>query len=148
MILEFASIIIDTSVIPYDSLEFLAYISDFTIENSLLLARPHIIRMSRAFQKIENQPLTVWLKKHCPGYHNAFQQISKRWGKQIVHENLMIAKINDLSLKVDIEKSFTSYNDVIFLSKNFMVFPKYLLTEIEKKLSKSGHVIKSVTPNE
>lgn len=138
------AVIIDEETIPYDSLEYLAHTLALIIEDSHFVAKPHFIRMGRDYQKIQNQPLVTWLKDNSPGFNEAFKKAEKRWGKQIIHENLMIAKVDDLSLKVSIEKSFQSHNDVIFLSHNFMVFPKKLLPEIEKTVLKSGHVIKSV----
>jgi hypothetical protein len=140
-----SAIIIDEEKIPYDSLECLVHISNLTIENSHFVAKPHLIRMGNAFQEIQNQPLVTWLKDNSSVYNDVFKKVEKRWGKQIIHENILIAKVDDLTLKVNIEKSFKSHNDVVFLSHNFMVFPKKLLPEIEKKVLKSGHVIKSVS---
>ncbi len=66
----------------------------------------------------------------------------KRWGKQIIHENMMIARVKDLSLKVQIENSFDDPKSLVSLPNDYIAFPCDLLPAIQKLVETSGHVIK------
>lgn len=74
--------------------------------------------------------------------------IRKREGKTIVHDNLMIAAVKDLSLRVLLEKKFSNSKQVVTLSDEFISFPLNLLPEIEKIVNKSGHAVKYVDADE
>ena len=51
-------------------------------------------------------------------------------GKHVVHENLLIAEVQDLSLRVSIEKAF-SQSGLISSPNGFLAFPLALQPEIE-----------------
>ncbi|MBW2739162.1 MAG: hypothetical protein JRE64_10020 [Deltaproteobacteria bacterium] len=70
--------------------------------------------------------------------------IEKRWGKQVVHQNLLVARVRDLSLKVAIQKAFTDSGKVVFLPDNFIAFPNDLTKKIEALVNKSGYVVKAI----
>lgn len=131
--------------ISYDTLQHLAGISHLTVHDCNLIAEPHVIKMGNAFREQQNQSLINWLKDRALSFSEVLNIIEKRWGKQIIHENLVIAQINDLSLKVEIEKTFNSQKKVRFLPQNFIAFPKKLLPDIKRAVTKSGHVIKSIS---
>jgi len=70
--------------------------------------------------------------------------VEARWGKQIVHTNLLIARITDPALRVQIERAAAIPNSLIVLSDEYIAFPRAMLGVIEKTLARSGHVIKTV----
>jgi hypothetical protein len=135
---------VDIKNIPFESLAHLAAISKVQISADKLELSPDFIRMGNASEAIWEHPLTDWFKKNVPAYQIAMTKIANRRGKQIVHKNLLIAKVRDLSLKVQIEKTFADSSSVVFLPNDFIAFPQGLLSHIQKLVTKSGYVIKTV----
>ena len=138
-------LLIDVEKIPFGSLELLANISTMSVDGTLLLAKPHFIRLGNAMPTLRTQPLFTWLKNHAPAFSKDIESVAKRYGKRIIHENLLIAKIQNLSLKVKIERQFLNSGKIISISKEFIAFPKELLLDIEQIVKKSGHVIKKAS---
>jgi len=135
---------VDIKKIPLESLAHLASISRVRIIRGELELSPDFIRMGKASEEIWEHPLTDWLKKNVPAYQNAMTKIAKRRGKQIVHKNLLLAKVRDLSLRVQIEKTFADSSTVVFLPNDFIAFPEGNLSQIQKIVAKYGFVIKTV----
>jgi hypothetical protein len=54
----------------------------------------------------------------------------------------MIARVKDLSLKVQIQKLFADPKSLVLLPNDFIAFPCDQLPAIQKLVEKSGHVIK------
>jgi hypothetical protein len=108
-----------------------------------LALSPNITRMGRFFNpNAPAPPLNLWLQKNVPAFKDAVNTLKNRWGKQLVHQNLLIAKIKDLSLKLMLQKAFNNPEQIIFLPNNYIVFPQNMLKAVEKQVDKSGHVIK------
>ena len=63
-------------------------------------------------------------------------------------ENLLLARVSDLSLKVMLENRFGEPGQLVSLSREFVAFPNELLPEIKSCLKKSGHVVKSLNSDE
>ena len=80
-------------------------------------------------------------------FDSLMQKMEERWGQQIIHQNLLVARIKDLSLKVRLERTFADSKQIILLSNEWIAFPRTLLPQIEKAVKKSGHVIKTVQAN-
>ncbi len=137
-------LIVDLTTIPYKDLEALAGISDFKVIGSQLTAAPNMVRLGRIFNSICQGPLTIWLRDNAPCFGDAIKKAKARWGKQIIHQDLLVAKVRDLSLKVAIEKSFSDPTKLVFLPNDFIAFPRGLLGEIERLVTKSGFVVKSI----
>lgn len=135
------SIIIDLQTIPYGNLELISQISGMKIQNSRLMCYPDLIKIGKATDRVCRQPLYQWLKNNSQTFKKAIETVYKRRGKQIVHENLLIARINDLSLKVKIEKSFPGQGKLVSLSEEYIAFTADILKDIEKIVKKSGHVV-------
>ncbi len=126
------SIIIDLHTIPYENLELISKISGMKVQNSRLMFFPDFIKIGRAADRIRLHPLFQWLKNSSQGFKKTIETIDKRRGKQIVHENLLIARISDLSLKVSIEKNFPDPGKLVSLSEEYIAFTKGILQDIEK----------------
>ncbi len=137
-------LIIDLATIPYKDLEALAGISDFKVIGSQLTATPNMVRLGRVFNSICQEPLTIWLRDNVPCFGDAIKKVKARWGKLIIHQDLLVAKVRDLSLKVAIEKSFSDPAKLVFLPNDFIAFPRGLLGEIERLVTKLGFVVRSI----
>lgn len=138
------TIIVDISTIPYTSLEFLATISNFRVAGSQLTAFPNSVKIGRIVMDIDQVPLTAWLRKHASAFADAISRIEQRWGKLVVHQNLLVARVKDLSLKVAIQKAFADSGKLVFLPDNFIAFPNDLAKKMEALVNKSGYVIKAI----
>jgi hypothetical protein len=130
--------------IPYRSLQYLAQTANLHTTGQQLVASPSLVKMGRSWSSIQSQPLTVWLQKNVPAFAGAMKTLKERWGQQIVHQDLFIAKVKDLSLKVAIQKAISDPAQIIFLPDDFMAFPKGQLDAVERVVNKTGHVIKWV----
>ncbi len=139
------SLAVDLHKIPYEKLELLSRISAMNILGSKLIASPNLIKIGRAYESIHQHPLFLWLKKSSPAFRKAIGTVEKRRLKQVIHENLLLARVKDLSLKVKMEKHFSDSGKLVSLSKEFIAFPRDLLLDIEKLVKKSGHVVKRKT---
>ncbi|MEA3345795.1 MAG: hypothetical protein U9Q78_06065 [Chloroflexota bacterium] len=138
-------LVVNLETIPYQELEYLARISDLLMADAsgpCLAASPNLIKMGRVLKTIQEQPLTQWLRENAPAFRQALEAVEHRWSKQILHENLFIAQVNDLGLKVQLERAFPDPRKVAFLPNDYIAFPRRMLTEVETVVTQSGHVIR------
>ncbi|MBF0288725.1 MAG: hypothetical protein HQM14_12975 [SAR324 cluster bacterium] len=138
------SIRIDLKKIPYESLELLASIAHFEVVGSRLITYPDLICMGQASETTQQHSLIEWLKNSSPAFSEAFATMKKRLGKIIIHDDLLIAKVTDLSLKVQIQKALPQSTPVVLLSNDFIAFPKGYLADVQRIVMKSGYAIKTV----
>jgi hypothetical protein len=142
---------LDLRLVPWRSLEHLNRIANLQASATAQLTLvPNIVRMGRFFTpNSPAHPLDLWLQENVPAFKDALNTLKKRWGKQIVHQNLLVAKIKDLSLKLMLQKTFNNPEQVVFLPNDYIAFPQNILKAIEKQVDKSGHVIKWInTPQQ
>jgi len=140
-------ITIDLSCIPLDTLEWLSAICNMSIRQGSFAAQPDLVKISHALEKINARPAFVWLQEHHKTFRRIVRAIKKQEGKTVVHNNLMIARVRDLSLKVLLEKKFAYTKKLVSLSHEFISFPVNLFPEIQKVVIKSGHAVKFVDAN-
>jgi hypothetical protein len=136
--------VIDLARIPLRGVEDVARLSRFTAGEGGLHARPDPVKIGRVIKSVGREPVALWLRENVTAFGRAFDEAVKKWGKQVVHENLLVAEVQDLSLKVAIEKAF-SESGVISLPNGFLAFPLGLRPEIEALVIKNGYVVKRVT---
>jgi hypothetical protein len=138
--------IISLDTIPYDVLEWVAAVSNVRPASSgpYLIATPDLIRLGRATAAARNRPALRWLHENAPAYREAFTQAAERWGKQIIHTNLLVARITDPALRVQVERALPDPDAFVGLSDEFIAFPAAVLPVIEKAVAKAGYVIKTL----
>jgi hypothetical protein len=137
------TVVLNLVKIPYAALEVLASVALMDIHNANLRATADIIKIGGALATVQKEGVFEWLRANSSGFRSAIEIAEKRWGKQIIHENLMVAQVKDLSLKVQIEKSCTD-SQLISLPDDYIAFPCGALPAIQKIVGASGHVIKKV----
>lgn len=140
-------LVVSLEAIPLQMLESLARISDLAVADApgpCLAASPSLIKMGRALESIQGQPLISWLRENAPSFRRALEVVEQRWGKQILHENLFVAKVNDVGLKVQLEREFSDPRKVLFLPNDHIAFPRRMLSKVRKVVTGAGHVIKWV----
>ena len=133
---------VDLHTIPYAALEQLNKVAYLKIEAGELTAVPDLIQMGSAPQANLDSPLMTWLTTHIPAFAEAQKTIAARWGKQIVHTNLHIARVKDLALRVKLERELTDQECVI-LSDEYIAFPPKALSKVKRIVDQLGHVIKN-----
>ncbi len=136
------TVALDLMTIPYTALEVLASVSILDVHNSKLRAAPSLIKIGNALMAVRKKNVFEWLRENSSGFRTAIEIAQKMWGKQIIHENLMIARVKDMSLKVQIENSFADSKSLVSLPNDYIAFPCDQLLAIQKLVEMSGHVIK------
>ena len=137
------TVVMDLVKIPYAVLEVLTSVATLDIHNANPEATANIIKIGGALTTVRTESIFEWLRENSSGFRTAIEVAEKRWGKQIIHECLMVARVKDLSLKVQIENSHTS-SQLVSLPEDYIAFPCDLLPAIRKIVEASGHVIKNV----
>jgi len=140
------SVNIDLRLIPLHALELLNILTHLSVDavRNTLRTAPSPIKLGRATPQQRNSPLSLWLAKNVPAFGKAFAAINEKWGKTILHENLLIARVRDLNLRVQLERELGQ--NVIILSNEFIAFPSELRSSAEKILRKTGFVTKIIRP--
>jgi hypothetical protein len=123
-------------------------VSRLKVAQGALWAAPDLVRLSHASAGTLAGPVFRWLREHHPAFRRTSETIEQRRGKLIAHENLLLARVGDLSLKMMLEKKFGAPGQLVSLSREFVAFPNGLLPEIKSWLKKSGHVVKSLNSGE
>ncbi len=136
------TVALDLMTIPYTALEVLASVAILEVHDSDLRATASLIKIGNALTTVRKKSVFVWLRENSSGFRTAIETAEKRWGKQIIHEYLMIARVKDLSLKVQIEKSYVGSQSLVLLPDDHIAFPCDHLPAIQKLVETSGHVIK------
>ncbi|MDB4444504.1 hypothetical protein N9174_04120 [bacterium] len=139
---------IDLRRIPFEALESICQTCKLQVSQQKLMAQPDLLLISYASKQMASSPVLIWLQKHHKLFGQIVATIKKKEGKTVVHDNLMIAAVKDLSLRVLLEKKFSDSKQVVSLSDEFISFPLNLLPEIQKAVIKSGHAVKYLDADE
>jgi hypothetical protein len=137
---------VNLKVVPFDALEQLVAISDQRAAPSgspVLLLAANRIKLGRMAERVWSLPAAEWLEKNSSEFRQAFGALKQRSGKTILHENLAVARISDLALKVAVEKALG--DRVVPLGEQHLAFPRAAIPEIERVVTKAGHVVKEVS---
>ena len=138
------AVIISLESVPYEILDVLTQISKMEIVDSQLYMTPDFIGIGNAPPVTHNHPVVQWLEKNSLSFRVILRKVKERRGKMIIHENILIARVKDLPLLVNIQKSFSDIHRIIPLKNDFIAFPRDLLPDIQKIVKRTGHVIKTI----
>ena len=139
---------IDLRHIPFEALESICKTCKLHVSQKKLVAQPDLVLISHASKQTASSPVYIWLQKHHKLFGQIVATIKKKEGKTVVHDNLLIAAIKDLSLRVLLEKKFSDSKQVVTLADEFISFPLNLLPEIQKVVIKSANAVKYVNADE
>lgn len=140
-------VVIDLDVVPFDALESLVRMSDQRAlpgGRPALLLTPNLLKLGRAVDTVA-LPLADWLQKNAPAFQQALETVRKRHGKTILHENLSIARVSDLSLKVALQKALSGR--IVSLGDEHIAFPTGAVAEVKRLVAQMGHVVKEMNPH-
>ncbi len=133
--------LLNLRAIPYVAFEQLSQIADLKVVNGKMTATPNFIRMGATPQNILDSPLMEWLSDNIPAFAAMQKTIKSRWGKQIVHSNLLVARVKDLPLRIKIERTLKP-TEFIPLSDEYIAFPPQALAKVKRIVAQMGHVVK------
>lgn len=134
---------VDLDAIPFESLEQLVTISNQRAspgQRPVLLVTPNLVKLGRTADEVLTSPLLEWLQRNSPAFQRAIETRGQRRGKTLVHENLCVARVGDLGLKVAIQKALGER--IVPLGDEYIAFAKGSLGDVKRVVSKSGHVVK------
>ncbi|MCP4357935.1 MAG: hypothetical protein GY796_07970 [Chloroflexi bacterium] len=134
--------LLNLRTIPYTVFEQLSQIADLKVTDGKMTAVPNFIRMGVAPQNILVSPLMGWLSDNIPAFAAMQKTIKSRWGKQIVHSNLLVARVKDLPLRIKIERTLKP-TEFIPLSDEYIAFPPKALAKVKRIVAQMGHVVKN-----
>jgi hypothetical protein len=140
------SIAVDLNAVGFETLEKLVMISDQRAApagRAALLITPNLVKLGRAAETILALPLVDWLQKNSPVFRQAFETLRQRRGKTILHENLSVARVRDLALKIALEKALGGR--IVSLGDDSIAFPKEAVGEVKRVVTKLGHVVKEAS---
>jgi hypothetical protein len=138
-------VVVNLSAVPFEALETLVLTTDqrpVPGREPLLLVTPNLVKLGRTTDKVAALPLVDWLQKHAGPFHQAFETVRQRRGKTILHDNLAVARVSDLSLKVALEKALG--RRIVPLGEEFLAFPSGAIAEVKRLVAQMGHVVKEV----
>ena len=136
---------VDLSTIPLAALEQVVAISDQRISpggNRSLLITPSFLKLGRADDELLASEPVQWLVEHTKPFAETCVALAERRGQTILHEDVAIARVSDLSLKVAIQTALGQ--NVVSLKNDFIAFPHGRLAEVQRVVKKSGHVVKEI----
>jgi hypothetical protein len=136
------SVKVDLRLISIHDLDLLNILTHLAVENGVLLASPSLVKLGRATPAQRRAPLSRWLAESVPAFAKTLETVESKWGKTLLHENLLIAHVRDLSLRVQLERALGRY--LIVLNDHHIAFPPAWRSEVEKVLKKAGFVVKTV----
>jgi hypothetical protein len=135
--------------VPFEALETLVLISDqhpVPGGRPLLLVTPNLVKLGRTADTVAALSVADWLQKNAQAFHQAFETVRQRRGKTILHENLVVARVGDLSLKVALEKALG--RRIVPLGGEYLAFPSAAVAEVKRLVAQMGHVVKEVAHRE
>ncbi|MCG2788109.1 MAG: hypothetical protein L6461_23730 [Anaerolineae bacterium] len=138
------SVKVDLRLISLHNLDLLNTLAHLAVENGALLASPSLVKLGRAAPAQRRAPLSRWLAENVSAFGKTLATAESKWGKTILHENLLFAQVRDLSLRVQLERELKE--KLVLLSDHFIAFPQESRSNVEKVLKKAGFVVKTVKP--
>ena len=120
-------------------------IARLKVQHSRLYLTVDLPKLARVFSLVKDGAVFEYLRQNAPAFRAAFEQIKLRWGSLILHTGCLVARVQNLSLRMQIERSFTAGVDYISLDGGWLAFRPGTLNEVEKIVHKSHFVVKKVT---
>ncbi|HUG70138.1 MAG TPA: hypothetical protein VMM76_20480 [Pirellulaceae bacterium] len=136
---------VDLRAVPLAALEQIVAISNQRVSpggNGSLLITPNFVKLGRADDELLASEPVQWLVEHTKPFAEMYVLLSERRGQTILHEDVALARVSDLSLKVAIEKALGQ--NVVLLKNDFIAFPRGRWAEVQRVVKKSGHVVKEI----
>ena len=138
-------VVVNLDIVPWESLEKLVMISDQQAEPAgrpVLLLTPNVVKLGRTTDSLSAVPLAGWLQDHSAAFRQAIATVRRRHGKTVLHENLSVARVGDLALKVALEKALG--DRIVSLGEDSIAFPQAAVPDVKRIVVKLGHVVREM----
>jgi hypothetical protein len=140
---------VDLDRVPYAMLELLNSIAALEASSGRLAVVPSFGKLVHGWSSVRDHALLRYLRAHSAAFAAECAKLETAWGRLIVHENLLVARGTDLSLRVALQQALrgdggASSAQPVVLSDEYLVFPRARQGEIERLVKKAGHVVKTV----
>jgi hypothetical protein len=139
---------VDLERVPLEALALASEVSHLKVAKGRLWAAPSFLKISHSPAATLESEFFRWLRQNHTGFRTAVEGIEEKRGKLIVHENLLVAKVNDPALQVTIEREFAAPGQLVSVARGYVAFPIGLLPRVQAWMRKSGHVIKSYSSHD
>jgi hypothetical protein len=137
---------VDVEKIPIDDLETVAKISRASIDGGRLVLSPDTPRIGRHSCDVEKTAVGAWLRDRAPAYADAFDLVKRRAGRTILHSNLLIARVGDLSLRVKLKQSLgNDPANFVELHGDYVAFPRDSFEGVRRIVTKAGFAVKLIS---
>lgn len=130
--------------VPFSVIEVLSKSATFHIKGCDTLIEPSLELITKNIKKLQDNEIYNNLCNKLPLFANAGKTYKNLFGKRIIHRNLFVAKVSDLSIRMMLEKKFTDPTELVKLTDNYYAFPINNRKKIETMLNRSGFIIKEI----
>lgn len=141
-------IFVDLEHIPYAMLEILNQLADLRVAHGRVVVAPSLRKLAPAWSTVRDHFMVRYLRAQSAAFGTALKKLDVDWGRLVIHENLLVARVTDLSLRVTLQRALGAgdheHASLMMLADEYLVFPRGKLGEIEKLVKKAGHVIRTV----
>ncbi len=108
-----------------------------------LLLRPDLVRLGRAAPWLDSFPALGEARAACAAFDQAVRQVEKRHGEIVLHDGLLVLRIDDLGLRTLL---LHRLGDALReLGGAYLAAPRGLAKKIEKLVRKEGFAARRVT---
>ncbi len=136
---------LDIEKVPLEGLELMTAVSQIEMRNGKFLVKPDIPAIGHAPLSLHEHSIMKWLDREITAYRDAFSAVRTRKGKTVLHKNLTIARVGDLSLKMKILKIFSGKSSkIVELPGEYIAFATDEFNTVCKVVSKAGLAVKII----
>ncbi len=106
-----------------------------------LFLRPDVVRLGRAAPRLASLTALGEVRAACAAFDKAVRQVEKRRGEIVLHDGLLVLRIDDLGLRTLLRQRLGSA--LRELGGAYLAAPRGLAKEVEKVVREEGY---RVTP--
>jgi len=132
-------IAINRRTIGAGELADLAKVAKLSIDRADLVAKPDLVRLSHHRQLMDASPFLRWLCEQHEPWRQTAAVVDERLGRTFVHDNLLLAHITDLTLRMAVQKGLQAGLDYVQLEDEWFAFAPRLRGHIHAVAQKLGH---------
>ena len=90
---------------PYERSKSSTRVADFVPQHGALRVRQDLAKLARQWQNLGNHPFLRHLGERGGVFGEALDKLDAQWGGLVVHENLLVARVTNFSLRVALEQA-------------------------------------------
>ncbi len=136
--------VLDMYRVPLPVVEVLSRSATFCVQNGDTIIEPSLELMTKNIKKLQASEIYADLCNRLPRFELAGKLYKSLYGKRLVHRNLLVAKVGDLSIRMMLEKKFTDPAELVKLTDDYYAFPVNNRKKIETMLTRSGYIVKEI----